>query len=125
MPRPGTISGDSRGNMIKIFTTGNMVALNHAKTLLQDHGIPFLVKNENPVGAAAGEVPPIVCWPELWVHEGEAGAKALDLLQHFQAGSDLRAAPWTCGQCGEIVESQFSACWRCGADRSPASDQDR
>ncbi len=103
--------------MIKIFSTQNRIAFDHAKTLLQDHGIPFLIKNGDPVGAAAGEVPPIVCWPELWVHEGEAGAKAQSLLQRSLPPEGSETQPWSCGRCGENIEPQFGACWNCGAGR--------
>ncbi|MHC4331384.1 MAG: DUF7577 domain-containing protein, partial [Planctomycetota bacterium] len=26
--------------------------------------------------------------------------------------------PWTCPNCGEEVEAQFTNCWKCGANRS-------
>ena len=26
-------------------------------------------------------------------------------------------APWTCPSCGESIEGQFQACWKCGATR--------
>ncbi len=27
------------------------------------------------------------------------------------------APPWRCPSCGELVEGQFQACWKCGATR--------
>ena len=29
---------------------------------------------------------------------------------------------WKCSACGETSEVQFSACWKCGAERRPAPD---
>ena len=30
--------------------------------------------------------------------------------------------PWACPQCGEHIEAQFDACWKCGEDR-PAAER--
>jgi len=31
-------------------------------------------------------------------------------------------APWKCPKCGEMLESQFGACWKCGALRKLESE---
>jgi len=62
------------------------------------------------LGAAAGELPPDQCLPEVWLLHDEQEAQARALL------SDLRALPqrrWLCG-CGEQVEGGFESCWQCG-----------
>ena len=64
------------------------------------------------LGAAAGELPPDQCLPEVWLthdHE-EAGAK--ELLDGLQNMPQRR---WLC-VCGETVEGGFEQCWQCGAD---------
>ncbi|MBA3774634.1 MAG: DUF2007 domain-containing protein [Ramlibacter sp.] len=61
------------------------------------------------LGAAAGELPPDQCLPEVWlIHDGEepqARAVLRDLLHTPQRR-------WLC-LCGEMVEGGFEQCWSC------------
>jgi hypothetical protein len=62
------------------------------------------------LGAAAGELPPDQCLPEVWLIHDEQEAQARAFL------SDLLHVPqrrWFC-QCGEMVEGGFEQCWSCG-----------
>ena len=62
------------------------------------------------LGAAAGELPPDQCLPEIWVTDDRQELAARSLLD------DLAHVPqrrWTCG-CGELVEGGFEQCWSCG-----------
>ena len=62
------------------------------------------------LGAAAGELPPDQCLPEVWIADDSQEAAALALL------GELRSLPqwrWTCA-CGELVEGGFESCWNCG-----------
>jgi hypothetical protein len=62
------------------------------------------------LGAAAGEIPPDQCLPEVWLihdeQEHEARAFLRDLLHVPQRR-------WLC-LCGEMVEGGFEQCWNCG-----------
>jgi hypothetical protein len=63
------------------------------------------------LGAAAGELPPDQCLPEIWLTHDEQEAQARALL------GDLARVPqrrWLC-QCGEMVEGGFEQCWNCGS----------
>jgi hypothetical protein len=63
------------------------------------------------LGAAAGELPPDQCLPEVWLVNDEQEAQAREVLR------DLTQVPqrrWVC-VCGELVEGGFEACWNCGA----------
>jgi len=62
------------------------------------------------LGAAAGELPPDQCLPEIWLMQEAQEARARALLH------DLAHVPqrrWTC-ECGERVEGGFEQCWQCG-----------
>ncbi|MEO7548725.1 MAG: DUF2007 domain-containing protein [Ramlibacter sp.] len=62
------------------------------------------------LGAAAGELPPDQCLPEIWLVHDEQEAQARRLLH------DLAHIPqrrWQCA-CGELVEGGFEQCWQCG-----------
>lgn len=62
------------------------------------------------LGAAAGELPPDQCLPEVWLRDAsqESGARAM--LRDLQRTPQRR---WHCA-CGELVEGGFESCWRCG-----------
>jgi hypothetical protein len=62
------------------------------------------------LGAAAGELPPDQCLPEVWLIHDEQEPQARALLR------DLLNIPqrrWMCA-CGELVEGGFEQCWSCG-----------
>lgn len=63
------------------------------------------------LGAAAGELPPDQCLPEIWLMHEEQEARARELLRELTHVPQRR---WLCA-CGEIVEGGFEQCWNCGA----------
>ena len=62
------------------------------------------------LGAAAGELPPDQCLPEVWITDDSQETQARELLHALQNVPQRR---WTCA-CGELVEGGFEACWSCG-----------
>jgi hypothetical protein len=62
------------------------------------------------LGAAAGELPPDQCLPEVWITHNEQEREARAVLHDLQNVPQRR---WTCA-CGEFVEGGFEACWSCG-----------
>jgi hypothetical protein len=62
------------------------------------------------LGAAAGELPPDQCLPEIWLLRDEQEAAAHTLLAQLQ---QLPQRRWRCA-CGEEVEGGFESCWQCG-----------
>ena len=62
------------------------------------------------LGAAAGELPPDQCLPEVWLADAAQEAAARDMLAALQSLPQRR---WACA-CGEIVEGGFASCWNCG-----------
>jgi hypothetical protein len=62
------------------------------------------------LGAAAGELPPDQCLPEIWLADRSQEAAARELLHALQSMPQRR---WSCA-CGEIVEGGFQSCWNCG-----------
>jgi hypothetical protein len=82
--------------------------------LLREQGVGAVVQREY-LGAAAGQLPPDQCLPEIWI-EDEAQFELAERLLH-----ELRNRPqrrWECS-CGELVEGGFEQCWRCGAMMNP------
>ena len=62
------------------------------------------------LGAAAGELPPDQCLPEVWITDDFQESQARELLHALQNAPQRR---WSC-VCGELVEGGFDACWSCG-----------
>lgn len=62
------------------------------------------------LGAAAGELPPDQCLPEIWVTDDRQESAARALLHDL---SHVPQRRWTCA-CGELVEGGFEQCWNCG-----------
>ena len=102
--------------MKKLYTTQNPLMISHLKNILETGGIGCVVKNSY-LASAMGEIPPIECWPELWVLEDERYQEAQAVLKQTLAPVMGVKGPWKCKNCGEMIEGQFSECWNCGARR--------
>ncbi|MBV8779962.1 MAG: hypothetical protein JO353_01065, partial [Phycisphaerae bacterium] len=64
--------------------------------------------------------------PSIWVNEADVPA-AQRIIDEMKRGGPAHAHPapiWTCPNCGEILEGQFTTCWKCGYERpiAPAAD---
>jgi len=99
--------------MKKVYTAQDRLIVNHLKNILELHNIPCVIKNEYLAGAA-GELPLTECWPELWITEDQHAEQARELVATLDHQNQPR---WTCSRCGESLEGQFTACWRCGESR--------
>ena len=42
--------------------------------------------------------------------------KAMEVIRQALAGKNVGPS-WRCVTCGEVIEGQFSQCWRCGSER--------
>lgn len=99
--------------MRRVYSSFDFVAVHHARNLLEAQGIRAVVKNER-LASAMGELPPAECQAEVWVLDESEAALAERLLRE---GAQASGPPWSCGDCGERIEPQFTQCWRCGATR--------
>jgi hypothetical protein len=97
----------------RVYSSHDLVAVHHARNLLEAEGIRAEVRNER-LSSAMGELPPAECLAEVWVLEARDAARAERLLRE---GTQASGPPWACPACGERIEPQFTQCWRCGALR--------
>lgn len=104
--------------MKKIYSSNNRVMLYLLKAKLEEQKIFSIIKNEELAGPAAGEVPPVVAKPELWILEDNQYSLANDILQEELALQAKPAESWRCPQCHEELEGQFDVCWKCGHSRT-------
>ena len=103
--------------MKKVFSNQDILLIGHLKNVLETFEIECTIKNIY-LASAVGEIPPIECWPELWVLDDSRYEEALTVLKRNQSPLDLIKESWKCGSCGEDIEGQFSECWNCGESRA-------
>lgn len=100
-----------RGQDVKrVFRAASLLQVAHARNVLIAAGIDSELRNQYLAGAL-GDLPMLETWPQLWV-EDDLESSALRALQ--KADSAPTGDNWTCSQCGEQLEPQFTTCWRCG-----------
>ena len=102
--------------MKKIFSSDDPVLCGYLKGIVLNAGIDCVLRNEH-LPAGAGNIPYTECWPELWVIEDADKARGEQLVAAILASQASADVNWTCASCGELSEAQFTACWKCGAER--------
>ena len=100
--------------MIRVFSSPSLVAVYHAKNLLEAAGMRCIVRNE-ALSSGLGELPFADCQPELWLIDDAWAERAGRVLAEAPHPPQTGAL-WQC-VCGEIQEAQFTQCWHCGAFR--------
>jgi len=108
--------------MKRVYSAKDPMMIGHLKNVLATFGIKCIAKNVDLI-SAAGELPPIECWPELWVLDDEKFSRAKSILKQTLAPLESVKKPWHCVGCGETLEGQFTECWNCGRERSGQAAQ--
>ena len=102
--------------MKRVFGSHDSILIGQLKFLLEANHIACIHRNEFLQGGA-GELPPTECWPEIWVVENDLCERARQLIDAFMEKPSGPQQAWSCPQCEEILEPQFSQCWHCGQQR--------
>lgn len=108
--------------MKRLHSGKDPLMIGHLKNVLATFGIQCVAKNVDLI-SAAGELPPVECWPELWVVDDDKFGRARAILKKTLAPLHSVKKPWICTCCGETIEGQFSECWNCGRDQSGSKPQ--
>jgi hypothetical protein len=96
--------------MKRVFRAASLIQVAHARNVLLTAGIQSELRNQYLAGAL-GDLPMLETWPQLYVDDADEQV-ALRALQ--RAAVAPTGASWTCEHCGEVLEPQFTSCWRCG-----------
>ncbi|MFH2045525.1 MAG: DUF2007 domain-containing protein [Pseudomonadota bacterium] len=106
--------------MKRVFIAKHPTEAYMVKSLLETEGIASEVRGEALFGAL-GELPITEeTLPSVWISEDSQLERAIDFIKRYQKGQGPPEAcglSWKCIKCGEIIEPQFTSCWRCGTDR--------
>jgi len=94
----------------RLYTADNPVDLGFTRGLLDADGLDTRVQSMDLWAAAVEIYFAEGARPSVWVRDRDL-VRARDVL----ANADQRNQrdDWTCSQCNERIEGQFSACWRC------------
>ncbi len=65
--------------MIRVYTAQAIAIVGNVKNVLEANGIPCVLRNEF-LSAGQGELPPIECWPEVWVAYDSDAERAKQLV---------------------------------------------
>ncbi|OGA04583.1 MAG: hypothetical protein A3H35_17660 [Betaproteobacteria bacterium RIFCSPLOWO2_02_FULL_62_17] len=91
----------------------------HLRNLLQSAGIPCRIHNEH-LASLAGEVPFTECAAQLILDRDQDRDIAELILKDWRESARRSGPGWTCPECAEAIEEQFTACWKCGQARRSA-----
>lgn len=102
--------------MKMLFTSPDRIEVGRLKALLDDAGIACELRNDS-----MSAIYPVAEFnAELWVLNDADTDRACELRDAFRNSSPVRTEPWTCPQCGERLEAQFTTCWKCETIRADA-----
>ena len=102
--------------MQKLFISSILVEVESFKEVLEQEGILCMIKNQQG-SSLAGEVPFAEVFPELWVINDNDYSDAQEILENWRQVHHTTATDWTCSNCQETLEGDFTTCWQCGEDR--------
>lgn len=109
--------------MKKVYSARDEVDAHLVQGVLAEHGIEAAVQTEGLSGITGVMQSSAEAAPSLWVSD-EDEARALEALKRIKEGEipgGENATPqWTCPNCGESIEGQFTECWNCGASKPAA-----
>ncbi len=103
--------------MKKLYVSQSLIDVESRKELLDQATIPCTIKNQRSA-MLGGEVPFAEVFPELWVLQDEDLERAQQLLQDWEDAPPIESTSWTCGNCSERHQKEFTTCWKCGHERS-------
>ncbi len=102
--------------MKKVYSAKDPLMVGHMRNVLATFGIKCVTRNLD-LSSAAGELPPIDCWPELWVVDPKQQVQAHSIIKKTLAPLKSVKPAWRCKGCDEAIEGQFTECWKCGQSR--------
>ncbi|RIQ16593.1 DUF2007 domain-containing protein [Bordetella avium] len=101
--------------MYRLVRAPSLLLAQHWLNLLCQARVSAELHNQHLQGVM-GEIPVDQCGPEIWIERESDRDFAMRLIG-LEPAAEAAALPWTCPRCAEVLEAQFSECWRCGAER--------
>ncbi len=99
--------------LTRVYKAADPLEAEFVRGLLENEGVPAVVQGSHMGGWYGPVVGPLVA-PTVLVREADLAA-AEEIVGRYISGEVETGEPWTCPQCNEQIEGQFTACWNCGA----------
>jgi len=103
--------------MREVFVNQDHARVGFYKSVLDDAGIPNLVRNETSNNSMS-EMPSPLFFPALCVLHEEDYDEAMRILGEIYHAQTAQEADWRCPKCREEVPANFDSCWDCGELRA-------
>jgi len=104
--------------MKQVYIAEDNISAQMVKDYLASRHIDSIIKGEMLIGAI-GELP-ANSFPTVWVTDENDYDKAVDFIKSYEAGfvdEQVFDNVWKCGNCDELIDAQFTQCWKCGQER--------
>ena len=104
--------------MIKVFIANNPSEAHWVQGLLASHGIAAEVRGASLFSVSGAPAVPSMR-PSVWVPGEREQVEAAEriLARHQGLARPVPGSGWTCPECGEAHEAQFTDCWQCGGSQ--------
>lgn len=103
---------------MKVYTSPDLPLVANMKNILESYGIDCVIQQQFSSGAA-GDIPINECWPQLWITNPMELDRAKAIVNETMNPPTNNETKWACPLCDELLEAQFTACWKCGTERDP------
>ncbi len=104
--------------MKQVYIAEDNITAQLMKDYLASRRIDSIIKGELLLGAI-GEIPANT-FPTVWIVEDDDYEHALQLVKNYEDGlsnEQIFNNVWRCEGCDELIEAQFTQCWKCGGER--------
>ncbi len=93
--------------MIRVYSSNDVSEVEFVRNMLEKEGI------ECSIDSSLGASPFTDSFPQLWLLNDADFQRAHELVDQWSNPLPPGRPAWTCPDCGETIEGQFSTCWRC------------
>lgn len=109
--------------MVRLFQTKDPLLIARLQHVMESEGIACVI-HAPPLVPAKGMSEADHYGDELLVLDDGQASRARELLERLLAddSAPIRHTAWICSRCGERIEPQFDACWRCQASHTTDLD---
>lgn len=101
--------------MKELFREPDITRVNYFRAILEEEGIPTLIRNEYLTYSGLTEIPIPEFYPALCVMDDADYQRAVEIIRENLAmqreGADTETR---CPSCGETNPGNFGTCWSCG-----------
>ena len=101
--------------MKELFREQDITRVSYYKAVLEDCGIPTMIRNEHLTMSGLSEIPIPEFFPALCVLNDDDYVEAVAIIREQLTAIQCNAeSEITCGSCGETNPGNFEICWSCG-----------